>query len=272
MEVMRLITALVFLATAMGALAQTSGERDLTRAQATVEEMRQQVEAGVAPPAKLQQAEEALADAKDADVLARTLYGRDLTEEQSKEMTAAALRRLERRKAVLEKTQGLVDLGALAVHALDGPKEEVAWANKEYELVASRADLVSELASMARVEQIESETPPTASGPVMEHFEGDGSFTRDDFRQVLLAFEKQFHKPLPISAMGETALHRALGFDHRDRVDIAITPDSPEGSWLRSYLESTEIPYYAFRNSVPGKATGAHIHIGPSSTRLLRAD
>jgi hypothetical protein len=26
------------------------------------------------------------------------------------------------------------------------------------------------------------------------------------------------------------------------------------------------IPYFAFRHAVPGKATGAHIHIGPIST------
>src|SRR5436190_2224212 len=106
----------------------------------------------------------------------------------------------------------------------------------------------------------------------MEHFTGDGSFTHDDFRQVLLAFERTFHRPLPLSAVGESAVHRALGFDHRDRVDVAVTPDSAEGSWLRTYLESGDIPYFAFRSSVPGKATAAHIHIGPPSTRLQRAD
>jgi hypothetical protein len=42
--------------------------------------------------------------------------------------------------------------------------------------------------------------------------------------------------------------------------------------WLRAYLAAKEIPYYAFRAAVPGKATGAHIHIGPGSTRLRAAD
>ena len=59
---------------------------------------------------------------------------------------------------------------------------------------------------------------------------------------------------------------------HRDRVDVALTPDSDEGSWLRRYLESDDIPYYAFRNAVPGKATAAHIHIGPPSVRILKTD
>ena len=59
------------------------------------------------------------------------------------------------------------------------------------------------------------------------------SFTREDFKSVLLAFEKQFGKPMPVSAQGETVVHRALGFDHRDRVDVAIFPDTAEGLWLR---------------------------------------
>jgi hypothetical protein len=71
--------------------------------------------------------------------------------------------------------------------------------------------------------------------------------------------------------LGETAVHRALGFDHRNRVDVAVHPDQPEGVWLRQYLELHYIPYFAFRRAVPGKATGAHIHIGPMSTPLARA-
>ena len=82
------------------------------------------------------------------------------------------------------------------------------------------------------------------------------------------AYERRFPKPLPVSAMGETAVHRALGFDHRGRVDVALSPDQPEGVWLRQYLEARRIPYFAFWQAVPGKATGAHIHIGPESTRL----
>jgi hypothetical protein len=96
-------------------------------------------------------------------------------------------------------------------------------------------------------------------------------FTHNDFEHVKQAFEHQFHTALPVSADGETAVHAALGFDHRNRVDVALLPDAPEGVWLRHYLEASAIPYYAFRSSVPGKATGAHIHIGPPSGRLQAA-
>jgi hypothetical protein len=51
-------------------------------------------------------------------------------------------------------------------------------------------------------------------------------------------------------------------------VDVAINPDQPEGVWLREYLTANKIPFFAFRQAVPGKATGAHIHLGPMSTHL----
>src|SRR5439155_3065372 len=193
---MRLKFPLLCLAAALSLCGQTPGDRGLSRAQSTVEELSRQVEAGVAPAARLRDAEEALADARDAELLSRTLYGKDLTEEQSAEMEAAARRRLDRRRSVVEKLQTLVDAGALPMRSLDTAQEDVNWARKEYDLVVSRAGLVSELAEMARAEQraIEAQeseaATPSVGGPVMERFDGEGSFTRDDFKRVLLAYEK----------------------------------------------------------------------------------
>ena len=67
-------------------------------------------------------------------------------------------------------------------------------------------------------------------------------------------------------------MHRALGFDHTGRIDVALSPDSVEGKWLRTYLEARDIAYYAFRVAIAGRATGAHIHVGPGSTRLQSTD
>ena len=230
---MDLKLALLYLAGGIVLCAQTPGERELSRAQSNLELLRSQVEAGVLPRAKLDEAQEALADAHDAELLSRTLYGRDLTEEQTAEMEAAALRRLERRKASLEKLQSLVDANALARNGLTKPAEDVTWAQQEYDLVVERSQLVHDLAEQARAEQqaIEAQesSKPSIGEPVMERFDGGGTFTQQDFKHVVLAFEKQFKKPLPVSAQGETALHRALGFDHRDRVDVALYPDSAEG-------------------------------------------
>jgi hypothetical protein len=107
----------------------------------------------------------------------------------------------------------------------------------------------------------------------MEHYQGNGTFNEArELKPLEQAFEKEFDRPLPISADGESELHRSLGLDHRGRVDVAINPSSSEGLWLRHYLQLQKIPYYAFTHAVTGKATGPHIHIGPGSTRLVDAD
>ena len=107
----------------------------------------------------------------------------------------------------------------------------------------------------------------------MEHYEGVAVFDEArDLKPLTLAFETEFKHALPISADGESELHRTLGFDHRGRIDVAVDPSDREGVWLRRYLQSRKIPYYAFTHAIPGKATAAHIHIGPGSTALPHSD
>src|SRR5947209_5336306 len=83
-------------------------------------------------------------------------------------------------------------------NSLDKPIDDVAWATKEYELVLERSQLVRDLAEQARAEQqaleAQESSKPSIGGPVMEHFVGDGVFTHEDFKRLLLAFEKQFRK------------------------------------------------------------------------------
>ena len=60
-----------------------------------------------------------------------------------------------------------------------------------------------------------------------------------------------------------------IGIDvSKAKLDVAVSPNAPEGIWLLRYLRSRKIPFYAFTRAIPGKATAAHIHIGPGSTRL----
>ena len=242
------------------------------RARLSVERLRTLVEAGAVPRVQLEQAEDALGDAQDMAVLRRTMYRQDITEEQANEMVAAAKRRLDRRQKQLDRVRSLVDSGIAAKNDLAPVAERLNYARQEYDLAVSRANLNRELVEMARAErQLHSgqETPGDVRGPL--HFEGAGVFTPAQFQQVSAAFERRFSKPLPVSAVGETAVHRAMGFDHRGRVDVALNPDQPEGVWLRRYLEARRIPYFAFWQAAPGKATGAHIHMGPESTRLSAA-
>jgi len=263
--------AVVLCANAQSPGATAAEDPDVIRAKAGIERLRALVEAGALPRMQLERAEEGLADARDMAVLRRTMYSRDLTEEQADEMLAAAQRRSERRQKQLERARGMVAAGVSASGELQVFLEEADFARKEYDLAATRAKLCHDLGEMARAEQIEQAHAGAANAQTAGRYDGDGVFTPADFREVAAAFERRFAKALPVSAMGETAVHRALGFDHRDRVDVALSPDQPEGEWLLRHLEARRIPYFAFRQAVPGKATGAHIHMGPMSTRLSLA-
>ena len=253
---------------------QTSADQAPAAAPA-IQELRNQVTAGIVPRARLDQAEAALAAARDAELLNAPISLDDLTEEKATQLEDAARRQLDRSKARVEQVRTLVDAGLVPKNNLEVPAEEQALAQASYDLALSRTELIHRVAEMARIEQQILEPPEDVEAvaaigipPVMERFDGAGSFTAADFYRVKSAFEQQFHKELPVSADGETAVHRAMGYDHRDRVDVALVPDTAEGMWLRHYLEVSSIPYYAFRSEVPGKATAAHIHIGPPSGRL----
>ena len=80
-------------------------------------------------------------------------------------------------------------------------------------------------------------------------------------------FVSKFGRTLPVSAFGQTRLHNRLGFDHRNSVDVALSPDSAEGRALIGKLRSLGVPFIAFRKAIPGVATGAHIHVGRPSPR-----
>ena len=268
---MRFLPGLMIVACATCVFAQAEDPPEVLRAKAGIERLRSLVEAGVAPRAQLIQAEAAMADAEDAALLRRTVYGNDLTDDQAGEMLAAAARRLDRRKQALEAGRKLVDGGVASLLSLTPLLEELDAARKELDLAESRARFTRELAQMARAEELvanQLNQDPRAARELADRYDGDGIFTMGTFARVELDFEKQFGKPMPVSAMGETAVHRSLGFDHRGRVDVAINPDQPEGHWLLEYLVDKHIPYFAFRHAVIGKATGAHIHLGPMSTHL----
>jgi len=263
---MRVIFGQVLLVCAAVCCVHAEDAPEVARAKADIEKLRALVEAGAAPRNQLLQAESKMADAEDEAFLRKTLYGQDLTADQADEMIAASERRLDRRRQALESAKKLVEAKVAPPTSLELPQNELESAQKEYNLAESRANLTRELAEMARVEE---DSDRIGVNPaITERFDGDGIFNTVQLARIESAFEVRFGKVLPISALGETAVHRSLGFDHRGRVDVALMPDAPEGVWLREYLTRNGIPFFAFRHAVPGKATGAHIHIGPGSSRI----
>jgi hypothetical protein len=241
-----------------------------------VDRLRSMAENGAIPRARLDQAQAELADAQDNMILRRSLYGtvrlEEFTKEQAAEMVAAAKRLVDRQQERYDRSKALVDEGVLARVTLSALTEDLAFRRKALDLAEYRAKLVDELAEQALAEEELDSDVHFTPRRVIERFDGNGIFRETDFARLSSAFIKQFARTLPVSARGDTATHRSLGFDHRGRVDIALNPDQREGVWLLKYLKKTKIPYYAFRAAVRGKATAPHIHLGPPSLRLRTAD
>lgn len=263
---------------------ETTANKRIELAKLEFQKVTELVQTGALPRLRLEQAEQNLADAQDEAILERTLYGelplQDANDQRIDDMVAAAQRRVERQQSRVDQIRKLIADGIAPQSSLTAPEEELAIRRMHLNLAHSRAHLMGELAALARFEKSMLEIQNATHIEYrdfftqgMEHYEGSATFRESrDLRPLAAAFEKKFEHALPISAEGDTDLHRALGFDHSGRVDVAINPSDQEGIWLRRYLKARKIPYYAFTRAVPGRATAAHIHIGPGSTRLHNAD
>jgi hypothetical protein len=104
----------------------------------------------------------------------------------------------------------------------------------------------------------------------LSRFNGGFKWSIKEAPRIEKFFAQSFGRSLPVTALGQSHTHNRLGFDHRDSIDVGLHPDSAEGRTLIDYLRSSGIPFLAFRQAVPGTATGPHIHIGRPSARLAR--
>ena len=253
------------------AFAAGAENTQISAAREQLKKVQSLLEVGAASRSQVAEAQDRLDDAEDSALLHETVQISDLTDTQADTMVAAAERRVERRTRALDREQKLVDERLATAASLATLREDLDFAREERDLARERANITRELASMVQAEAALQQTlsvTPEAAPDLGDRYDGDGIFTAATFARVETAFQNHFGKALPISAMGETAVHRALGFDHTGRVDVALRPDQPEGRWLLQFLTQNHIPYFAFSQAVPGKATGAHIHLGPQSTRL----
>lgn len=110
--------------------------------------------------------------------------------------------------------------------------------------------------------------PPPDEQPVDEKPQLATLVNKTQVRDELeVFFASRFRRPLPVSAFGQTRLHRSMGFDHRNAFDVAVHPDGPEGRAVQDFLRKKRLPFISFRAAKPGAATGPHIHVGRPSPR-----
>ena len=178
-------------------------------------------------------------------------------------------------REALDQRKELFAQGLVSKLELDGANEAVNDAQSQLEQARQRIEESDQLIAEANAELARPASPSgststrgyTTKAAVMR-FAGTGSWVITASSKVKDFFASRFGRQLPVSALGQSATHNRLGFDHRNSVDVAVHPDSAEGKALIEYLRNNGIPFLAFRSAIRGVATGAHIHIGYPSHRI----
>jgi hypothetical protein len=111
-------------------------------------------------------------------------------------------------------------------------------------------------------------TRRTLPARLVESLKSSADWSLEQAEKIKQFFLEKFGRALPVSALGQTAVHDHLKLDHHEAMDVALSPDSREGRALIGYLRQTGTPFMAFRRKIAGAATGPHIHIGNPSPRL----
>ncbi|HEU4388348.1 MAG TPA: hypothetical protein VFV34_11165 [Blastocatellia bacterium] len=180
---------------------------------------------------------------------------------------------LEDAQKALQSRKALLEDGLVSKREIEDTERKVAIAQSKLEdakrQIREADDLIAEVTAS---EQLANAPPaPSYSTGTFIRFSGWAKWSIADAGKVETFFSTKFGHVLPVSAFGQSAFHETVGLDHHDSIDVAVHPDSIEGQALMEYLRNQGIPFIAFRQAVPGSATGAHIHIGRPSHRLARA-
>ena len=199
----------------------------------------------------------------------------------SKELLVAQETEIGQAEAKLQELRQLVSEGLVARAELEAEEQKLAALRGQ--LQATQKQIAD---SDTRVAQINAErelAKKQATAPVkliakqygtlsttamMLRYNGPVAWSLGSLDTIQNFFSSKFGRSLPTSAVGQSATHNRLGYDHRNAVDVALHPDSTEGRALINYLQVQGIPFLAFRGAIPGVATGPHIHIGSPSHRL----
>ena len=176
----------------------------------------------------------------------------------------------------LVQSKGLFQQGLLSRKELEGAERAAAEAKDKVADVSRRMTTAdSQIADTlleAEAERTLAKIKPIPRGGMvstaaMIRFNGASAWVLSDAWKVQRFFLEAFKKPLPIAVFGQGSIHDRWRLDHRNAMDVSLHPDGPEGQALLNFLRTNGIPFLAFRQAIPGTATGPHIHIGRPSHR-----
>ena len=181
--------------------------------------------------------------------------------------------------ASVEQLRQLYSEGLIARIELENAQQELAAESAKVEATRSEIAASDRLASEIKKAEELAKTKPALVKPTLLRMNvsntatilssnSTASWSIGNLGSIQQFFANRFGHALPTTAIGQSATHDRLGYDHRNAVDVGLNPDSLEGRALISYLQGAGIPFLAFRSAIPGVATGPHIHIGSPSHRL----
>lgn len=205
-----------------------------------------------------------------SDVIAATLNYRASLEK----VLAIYERDLARRVELSELRQDLFEREVISKREFEDSQRAQAEAQRNVDETRQTLLATDRMLGEARMAEALARLTPLARGayeetPGLARFNGLASWSLDlGAPRLQQFFQARFGRALPISAFGQTALHDRMGFDHRNALDVAVHPDSPEGRELMDHLRSMGIPFIAAWGPIPGSASGAHIHVGQPSPRI----
>jgi hypothetical protein len=178
-------------------------------------------------------------------------------------------------EARLAQSQELFNAGLVAKRQLEESEQAVAVekgkvAEVRQQIASADTQIAQALIEVEGEKQLKSVHIP--KGGLIRttsfiRYNGTGAWSLAQAGKIELFFQQAFKRPLPIAVFGQGAIHNQWRLDHRNAMDISLKPDDPEGQALISFLQSSGIPFSAFRTAIPGVATGPHIHIGMPSHR-----
>jgi hypothetical protein len=179
-------------------------------------------------------------------------------------------------EAELLKSQELFAAGLISKKELDASEAQVVLAKGKVAEVnrqlASADTQIADTLLEANAEAKLARSKPIRRGSLvtsaaMIRYNGGSSWVLSDAWQVQKFFQDTFKRPLPVAVFGQGSIHDRWRLDHHNSMDVSLHPDGPEGQALLGYLRAKGIPFLAFRQAIPGTATGPHIHVGRPSHR-----
>lgn len=192
------------------------------------------------------------------------------------QLRASYEKSLQRAEAELTKSRELFAAGLISRKAVEAgelavakEKDKVADVDRQ---MANAESQISHTLLEAEAEKKLAKSKPLPRGGMTRtasliRYNGSAVWALSDSWKIQRFYADAFKKQLPISVFGQGSIHDRWRLDHRNAIDVSLHPDGPEGQALMGFLRANGISFLAFREAIPGTATGPHIHVGRPSHR-----